>query len=113
MCPPANILSFLVNDKIFMMCWFFVFSGEKGDPGYIPGPPGPPGLKGFPGRPGESLFSLTISKQAVAISLLGYICFYTCASLLVKAGSYKLVLHSSLTDYSQSLTLQIFNKFQS
>lgn len=33
--------------------------GDKGDPGYIPGPPGPPGQKGFPGRPGAAKVCLT------------------------------------------------------
>lgn len=52
----------------------------------------------------DNLVRLYSHPQAVAISLLGYIYFYICASLLVKAGSYTLVLHSSLTDYSWSLT---------
>ncbi len=39
--------------------------GDKGDPGYIPGPRGPPGKKGFPGRPGaaKSCLAIVHNKQ--------------------------------------------------
>lgn len=61
------------------ICLFLI--GEKGDPGYNPGPHGPPGPMGFPGKPGMSLSSPTMSQQVISINSI-FIYFYICTCSL-------------------------------
>lgn len=56
MCCEDKLISL---QSIYDLC----ILGDKGDPGYHPGPRGPPGSRGFPGQPGAAKVCLTVVRN--------------------------------------------------